>query len=905
MATTSESGRLRESGVQEPRDQKRKRTLGLFDAAAASKALEGLLERNLQGTIAVSEGAADLCFFFGRGGLRVVALGRSLPTLVSRLVARGRLSASEAQRVHAAQQDGPARNDHREERELVIELLGLPPADADAAAGELAVEAFLDALAWDEPQHEATSGDPELEAFARRDLPAISLAIGLKELVQGLQQRLAGVAELKKAVPTLWGTVVEPQPKAKDAGPRAGDGPLAAARGRLLQKVVELGPTRARELARKADTGEHELLRLLVDLQGLGLVKLEKRPPTKADQDARARAVAATLDRSICPLPRRIKLAQERVQHGDKGLAARHLARAGLLQLREGRDDEAARTFAGAVEIAPDDLEAREGLVQALWGAGRAAEAAEQAVPLARRQVELGLPSRARRTLERVLSKEERTDALELLVDVLVQQRQPKAAAEVGERLVNRLVAEKQTVRAREVAAGLLELGSDQDRARLIKAAGADRTRVAALLGVAVVLGVLFVPVSQALAARERLGREASEARAELGGARTPVEAAQKLNAVEDRFRRLEADGGAVGEDARRVLEQLAPLRQDASTAITVTGMLPWEKASDLNEVLARLKAIQPKTPALAAGLQKLIDEVQQFRADGEQARDALLDHEPSPEAMAKAKTLLERYHGLKDVLDRAGVKVRVVTEPPGASVKWGDMDFKRTTPLEVTVPLRGSRELTLSLAGHASVARTIDLEGLEGAHEVTIALQKTATPPPPPPRQPPPDEAPGNTTRPPPRGTGGVGVSGGQTTPEPEAPRAQVEWKDGAWAGGGDARYAFDVDKAMLAELQVDARFRATVEGLNRKEGTGVKLIGLRVWLEVRGAQGWRAEEKPFEVELEPHTRPVQALGGGKYKVADVRRSLHLDEAWLREQALEGVQGAIRQVRIRERDRR
>lgn len=148
-------------------------------------------------------------------------------------------------------------------------------------------------------------------------------------------------------------------------------------------------------------------------------------------------------------------------------------------------------------------------------------------------------------------------------------------------------------------------------------------------------------------------------------------------------------------------------------------------------------------------------------------------------------------------------------------------------------------------------------------------------------------------------------GVASSQPAGQPEQARPQVEWRDGAWEGAADARYVFDADPKLLANLQVEPRFRATVEGINRRDGSTIQLCGLRVRLEVRGAQGWKAEEKPFDLAVDPHQRVVTALGGGKYRVEDVRRCLRMAEGWFDEEAKKAVAGAIRQVRIREQGRR
>lgn len=895
-------------------DVKRKRVMGPFDAASATRAIELLLEKSLHGSIVVSDGKSDLCFFFTRGGLRVIALGRQLPSLCARLITKGAITQADAAKVQGVlrapkKEVGPT--DRKEERDVIVEVLRLSSAEVDEVAKEIVSDVFLDTLFWDDPQHEAGTGEPDPEILGRRDLSALTLSLGVKELVQTIQQRIRTATELRRTVTSLQ-VVVEPLAKAREAasaGGKIGDGPQAAARTRLVQRAVAEPGLRASDLMTRLELGELETASLLHDLVSQGYVKLDRKPLAKEEEQAKLRAMEEALDQALSQLLRRVKVAQEAASTGDKERAGRHLARAGGLLLKDGRDEEAVRTFSGALEMAPDNIEGREGYVQSLWATNRSSEAVAQSEALGAKYLELNLPQRARRVLEKVLGKEERTSSLDLLVKAYVKLRQPKAAAEAGQRLVNRLRREGKPDEARDVAAGLMDMASEEDRAKLLCAAGADKTKVAALAGVTVALIVLFFPAQQALASRQELAESIGKARSDLAAVKTLAEAEASLRGIEDRFTTLADAGGAVGEEAGRVKERVAAIRADAAQLLKIAPLFPWDVHVDLAYVEKQVESLPAQTTALVNPRRRVLDEIRAFRERADAAREQLLHLDASPEALALAARTREEFLGLPDVLGKILVKIRVTTVPPGATVKWDGTTFQRVTPVELGVPLMGTKELVLTLDGHEPEARTIEFSKLDG-YELKIRLDRArsmpdrpATERPPPTPQPPPTDDPPD--RDPIRGPV-VGTPNDPNPPPQPVARAQIEFRDGAWEGTPDTRYTFEFDPRTLATVDAEARFRATVEAVHRLEGTNVRLVGLRVWLEVRGAGGvWKKEEKPFELELdEPHTRAVKTSGGNRYQVGPVLRTPHMKQEWFLEQAKKGVAGAVRLVKIRERDR-
>lgn len=906
----SQSGgfRLESSGIHEVR---RKRMSGAFDPPSAARALEVIQEKNLHGTLVVSDGLADVSFLFTRGGLRVLSLGRPLPSVAARLVAQGKLDPAQAPRVHAAGRGKSA----REEREVLIEVMNLHPSVVDDATREVIADVLLDCLFLENPQFEVVTGEPDPEVLQRRDVPALTLSIGVKDLLAQVLARIRSVTDLRRNVSSMQ-VVVEPLAKGREAvqqGGRVGDGPLAQNRTRLLKKVVAEPGRRASDLVKSLEMGELEVATHLHELVTQGYVKLDRQPLGKDEELARLRAMEEQIDQALSQLVRRLRVAHEASQLGDDARAGKHMARAGGLLLRDGREEEAVKTLQAAIKLAPENLEAREGYVQSLWATNRVAEAVGESEELGRRYLELNLPGRARRVLERAVGREERTTSLQLLVKSLVKLRQPKAAAEAGQRLVNRLRREGRAVEAREVAAELLELASDADKQRLLRAAGADRRLVAALIALAAVFSAAFFPASSALAARNDYDAAAREVGLALRTQRDLGAVRATLGEARARFEALGAHGGDVAERARAVVDQLRLVEKDLDKLEGLREHLPWRGAKDLDVALQQFEAVRPDTIALAVPVRRLISDLKAFRERAEQVRDQLLHLDPSPQAYDLARAAREEFKGLPAVLARTVVRVRLDSDPKGAQVRWDGIDYSLTTPLVIAVPLSGTKELVVSKAGFERHARSVGFESLDGRPELFVTLKPARAPEParrpgpqPRPDRPPPEPRPPQPEpRPAPSG-GGIVVTGPAPAPEP-APRRQVEFREGGWKGEPDPRFQFEVDEGYLAFLgeQLDPRFRATIQTVNRAEGTTVYLVGLRVYLEVLGATGWR-REKPHEHEFSDRfRRPVVAEGGNRYRVQLVSRCLHMDGGWLREQARDALKAAVRQAMIRERDSR
>lgn len=886
-----------------------------------SRALGLLLDRQLAGALTITDGAKDLCLAFAGGGVRVYGAPRALPTIRARLVAKGVMKARDAKetgrqlRVRSVEES--ARDAAREEREHLIEELGLPAAQVDEAIAEALRDVVLATFFWDQACFELTS-EPDPDVGGRRDLPTLALPAGAHALVSELQQalRLTGeVARLRERFGDLDRRAAATA-KGKDAFERRqplGEGPGRALRERLLVQAVKQ-PVDLRLAPEHLRVGEYELLTRVAELVDEGYLELQRRAPSEEERRQRARAMEAGLARALDPTLRRSRLALAWAAVGDAEQAARHLARAGHELQAQGRGADALERHAKALSLAPGDLEVLEGFVQSAWTV-QVDQALAQSLPLARRYLQLGLHARARRTLERALARAESTEGLELMMEVHLAQRRTDAALEVGERLALRLRREGRADEARALAARLLALGDPKAREKIMRAAGIDKRKVAALLVLGALIGSAFLPVKAQAKIRERYREQVARVRQVLGAPRPLQEVDPVLAGLRDELEQLASEAesdplvtSAVPDKAREVVAELELIRTDCQNGAELLELLPWQGSPDVEYVHQRVTELQPRSEAFERPRRRLLEQLNELRARAEAAQAKLSLMGPSDEALALARSMQQEFRNMPQLLSRTFVRLRVESEPAGARVRYDGIDYSSPTPLELQLPLRGTRELQLTVARHEPLVRTLALETVEGT-TLRYALQPRST---------------GSTA------AGGGGVVRVEPTGEPaerpdpgtpdrrprearpksptEAPRAVtsgVELIDGRVVGERPDDLAFEGGSGLVDGIKLDPRFRARVIVRNVLEGSKVYIAGVQVVLYSRTRSGWKAE-RPTTLELDDRReRPVVLQPGGKRLVQRLERTLHLDEPALRERIKVELGKAMRRVLDRQRGRR
>lgn len=891
-----------------------------------SRALGLLLDRQLAGALTITDGAKDLCLAFAGGGVRIYGAPRPLPTIRARLVAKGVMKARDAKetgrQLRIRSLDEATRDAAREEREHLIEELELPAAQVDEAIAEVIRDALLATAFWDAACFELTS-EPDPDLGGRRDLPTLALPAGAHALVSELQQalRLTGeVARLRERFGDLDRRAAATA-KGKEAFERRqplGEGPGRALRERFLVQAVKQ-PVELRLAPEQLRVGEYELLARVAELADEGYVELQRRAPSEDERQERARAMEAGLARALDPTLRRSRLALAWAALGDGEQAARHLARAGCELQAQGRGADALERHAKALALAPDDVEVLEGFVQSAWGV-QVEQALAHSLPLARRYLQLGLHARARRTLERALARTESTEGLELMMEVHLAQRRTDAALEVGERLALRLRREGRADEARALAARLLALGDPKAREKIMRAAGVDKRKVAALLALGALIGSTFVPVQAQAKVRERYREQVARVRDVLGTPRPLGEVGPVLASLRDELEQLASEAeddplvtSAVPDMAREVVAELELIRSDCQNGAELLELLPWQDSPDVESLHQRVSELQPRSVAFERPRRRLLEQLNELRARAEAAQAKLSLMGPSDEAVALARSMQQEFRSMPQLLSRTFVRLRVESEPTGARVRFDGIDYTSPTPLELQLPLRGTRELRLTLTHHEPLVRTIALETLEGP-TLAYTLQ--------------PEPSAGGRPRP----TGSTAAGGGgvvrvEPTEEPperptgppdrrepatknptEPPRAVtsgVELVDGQVVGERPQDLAFEAGSGLVDGIRLDPRFRARVIVRNVLEGSKVYVSGVQVVLYSRTRSGWKAE-RPTTLELgDRRERPVVLQPGGKRLVQRLERTLHLDHAALRERIKDELGKAMRRVLDRQRGRR
>ena len=846
---------------------KRIRQSGTYDVGTAHSALELLGENNLYGFLVVSDGLRDVCFFFTRGGLRVVASGFELPTIASRLVQQGVITKDEARKTARLLQEESSKGG-KDERGVLLERVRIKAPQVDAATREILVEVFLDCLFWPEPRYEVATGSLESELAGRRDLSALTLSLGIQGMVDEVRSKLRTVSEVRRTVSSL-NVSVEATAEGREAlkNRQLGEGETGKRRMRFMRKVEDDPGIRAPDLAEKLQIGELELARTLHELSVEGLLKIHRVKRSKREELERIRKMEEAIDHALSQLLRRVRLAKETADQGETGKAARHMARAGGILLHQGRDDEAVRTFATALKHSEEDLEAREGYVNSLYGCGRKDEAARESDTLGQRYLELGMPTRAKGVIERSLLHEDRASGLQLLVKTHLKLRQPKAAVEAGERLVNRLRREGRREDAQNAAASLLAYADPMARKRILRAAGID-SRMALVLVVTLIGMVLgIVPLHGQLSVRQAYAQETRQAKLALQqiDATDPIEDLERWHETFTAHVAAYTEEEEIAAHAAQTAEKLGAYAHDLALFRTRLGKYfpAWEDQVESlkafgSEVEEVRKEVQ--TPELGAQLDAVLKEVKAMRERGADQQDALGALPPGPDAVLAARDMCRIYEGDSRLLSKSQIRIRVRSEPTGARVTWKGVTYSSPTPSVLRLPLEGDYLLRLELLGYVTVERKISLATLPQNGEVLVQLEAapnyvdptdrkdpedegpeikiTVVDPDPPPRDPPPrdDPPPTNPDQP---------VEQPDPPPADDPPKRTFEnasFEIQEQFSGDDPGVMIRSSLRVTGDLSMPPTYRCLITVNNETRGERVFLRSIDLQLRTRSSRGaWK----------------------------------------------------------------
>lgn len=588
--------------------------------------------------------------------------------------------------------------------EVGLEAAGSPLGGGDARD---LIRAFLCALFWEDPIA-VHDGD----AVRREDVASLRVYVDPDGVLVQIEQGLTELAELRRRVPSLEmllqvsGAALRPDDDAPAA--RLFRVASSAPNGMLLAQAAE-----------EAGLDTIDAAWAVVDLLEAKQATVRRLSPTVAMR--RLRSVEALVEDGLLPGLRHEYVARGLVR-AEPRRAALFLRQAGDLHRSVGRAEQALACYTGSLDIVPDDLGAREGLVLALSSLGRAAEARAVRLALVERYVAARLPRRARAHLAELgeLTLEQQAT----LLDCLLAAGEGDEAAEVAAHLAPRLPAQERAVLpARFVAAGIG--GAPLERA--VRASGIARLRPLrrALVGV-VAVGLLAVAgLGLEAYARVQFARAVQGAHDDLAAGRFD-EARARFAELAHLTSSLAADRWPVATclaEVPRVQAELDALEADQALLDANLSLLRWRSGSDslaadraLSDLAARARTddlrrlLEAERAEIAVYRQRVLEDLKvlQDLVIAGRAKDAL-DH---------ARHIVDAYHDARDLFADRWVSVRVACEPREALL---NVDGKLHPPTqrgsgqwEVRVRLDGRPVvLELQYPNHVTQRRAVRFEDL------------------------------------------------------------------------------------------------------------------------------------------------------------------------------------------------
>lgn len=588
-------------------------------------------------------------------------------------------------------------------------VLGAGEVGLESAGGPLEggderdlIRAFLCALFWEDP---LGVGDPD--ATRRDDVPAIRVRGDAEAILGQIEQGLTELGELRAKVPSLEVLLAvsgDPPPPEVDApAARLFRAAVTAPAGMLLSLAAE-----------EAGLDAIDAAWAVVDLMEAKQAAVRRLSPTVAMR--RLKHTEGLVDEGL-HVGLRLEYVARGLARAEPRRSASFLRQAGDMYRAAGRAEAAVACYRGCLQLAPEDLGAREGLVVALAGLGRGAEAKATRLELVQRYAGARLPLRARAHL--VELGELTLEQQHLLLDCLLAGGEHAEAAEQAERLAPKLSPdERALLPARFAAAGVG--GQALDRAT--RASGVSRLRpLRRLLLAMVMLGLLGVSgLGLEAYARVRFAAAAEDARADLGAWRFQ-EARGRFAELAHLSSNLMAGrwplASSLGE-VSRVTAHLDDLEADQAVLDEHLSLLLWRGgpdtvAADLAlQELGRRARTQELRDLLAAERAEIAAYRQQAMDDLKLLQDLVIAGR-SKDALAHAQQLVDAYHNVRDLFAERTVPVRVVAEPKGAVLS---VDGRHLEPLardsgewEIRVRLDGRPvELTAVYPSHVPQVRVV-----------------------------------------------------------------------------------------------------------------------------------------------------------------------------------------------------
>jgi hypothetical protein len=469
---------------------------GELTNARLVEVLNNLKQHQYYGTLLITDGPREKCFFFARGGLRMAKSKCPSNSLGEYLKAKQVLVGAAASTYDAELRKT---RDQSLSRTYVCKLCEIEPRAFDQLERDLMASEFLETLFWENCTFEYRSGDPDQEAY-QKNLKTSLLSMGIKKLVDELIEKATKIRDLRRLIPSGRARI-----RLTEMGTYQLEVPSPGIPIEVLATLARLGETSAENLANKlAGWTEYDLIKKISDWSDLRYLDMTIPKSTSEDEVLqRIQRIEDGMDLAISPIMRRQALAKTYRDNNDDSAAARHYKKAGQLMLIALRPQEAAKELREAFTLLPEDFEAHESLVEALWASKSTDQARDETLQLARRYFDLGLANRTRLILEKALEYGERDlDIRFLLVRAYLKLGRSEKALDLGREVCADLRAAGRVEEAVRLAERFVTAGVDQERVLVMTGEKSKRTKKRVLLAIAGLLGLLLAPMASAMSAR-------------------------------------------------------------------------------------------------------------------------------------------------------------------------------------------------------------------------------------------------------------------------------------------------------------------------------------------------------------------------------------------------------------------
>jgi tetratricopeptide (TPR) repeat protein len=681
-----------------------------------AEVLRNLKSQQYYGTFLISDGPREKCFFFARGGLRMAKSNCRLITVGSYLKAQGVLVGASAQSYDLELQQSGGKP---LARHVICGLAQIDTATFDRHERSLMASEFMETVFWRNCCFEYRAGDPEQEAY-QQNLNTSLLSMGIKDFVDELISSTTKARDLKRVVPDVDVIV-----QITEAGQLIAQNPPAGTALDVIAALARLEQTRIRALAQALNGWtEYDLIWKLNEWYISGWVDLIIPQVTEDEVLNRIRSLEEGLDQAISPIMRRQALAKTYKTNNDQQSAARHFKKAGQLLLGAHRHQDASRDLREAYELIPEDFEAHEGLVDALYASKSNDQARQEAEQLSRRYFDLGLSNRARLILEKAIQTGDRTlDVRNLLVRAYLKLGRSQKALELGREVCDDLRANGREQEALGLAERFVNAGVDQERVLIMTGEKLKRRQKKLMIIAIVALSILIIPLFTAIDARVKFKDHSKLVKTALrsGDYR---EARRLLTKFQNEHNWGFMDNAIV--EFNKSIDQLRGIHlwflkeldswreKDADTG-EYTMRLDWSIGYDVEEperalsLLAKQQEIK-ENPRYEMTFGQIKDSLARYRKAASDLRDKFHDRHKYTDGKRlhqMAQLFYRKYRnnlGFHRTFNNLGIPFLIRTDPPGARIvgsKRKSFSTRRPITNKVQYFHPDDIEVTLKLKGY------------------------------------------------------------------------------------------------------------------------------------------------------------------------------------------------------------